>query len=271
VDEKQVEQEIGRLYAGPLEEFIASRKALEEKLRTEGSTESARRVKDLRKPSLSAWAINQLSRARDRDVESLIRAGEDLREAQRRTLAGGGGATLQEAGSKRRRQVDTLLEAARQILQKAGHPSNRSQLDQIENTLLAAATDEVVRDQLRRGTLEKPAPPPSDFGGLAEMAAGAPPRREDAPKSRTDRARQAPPSLVTPRQGADERRRERARQRAEELEQQASDAEAEARRLRQEAAMAEERATKARTSAQRAEAKAKSARERADKSSREPG
>jgi hypothetical protein len=268
MDERQVEQEIRGLFGVPLEEFIAARKALEDRLKREGATELAARVKSARKPSLAAWTVNQLSQTRSKDIESLIRTGEDLRDAQRRTLAGAGAARLQEVSAKRRKQIDALLQEGRKILEGAGHPATRSQLDQIENTLIAAATDESVREQLRQGTLEKEAPPSSDFGGFAEMAEGTA-RRPQAPTPKRDRGSRPAASREPAPTSLDERRRERARQRAEELEKEARSAEAEARRLRREATEAEDRAKKANAAAGRAEAKAKGARDRADKASRE--
>jgi hypothetical protein len=270
MDERQVEQEIRGLFGVPLEEFIAARKALEDRLKREGATELAARVKSARKPSLAAWAVNQLSQTRSKDIESLIRTGEDLRDAQRRTLAGAGAASLQEVSAKRRKQIDALLQEGRKVLEGAGHSATRSQLDQIKNTLIAAATDDTVREQLRQGTLEKEAPPSSDFGGFAEMAEPSPARRREAPKGRGGAGRRAGVARADSPSSLDERRRERARQRAEELEKEASTAEAEARRLRREATEAEDRARKTNTAAARAEAKAKGARDRADKASREP-
>jgi hypothetical protein len=269
VDKQQIEQEIRTLYAVPLEKFIEARKSLEATLRKEGQDDAARRVKGLRKPSLSAWAVNQLAREHRDQVEELINMGQDLREAQRRTLAGRGAGSLQEASARRRRVLDPLLDAAGDVLQRAGHPSSRAQLDQIEKTLLATATDDEIRERVRLGTLEKDAPPPADFGGLAEMAEGLgtvtplPARRST---ERSDAARAAP---VREGRSLEERRREKARQRAVEMEAQAREAEAEARRLRQEATEAEGRAKSARTAAERAESRASSARERADRARRD--
>jgi hypothetical protein len=267
VDDEQVEQEISRLYERPLAEFTEARKDLEARLREDGDPHSAERVKRLRKPSLSAWTIDQLSRLNAPELEELIALGKELREAQRRALAGGGGAELQRAGAERRRLVDRLLDSARSVLEEAGHPASRSQLDHVENTLLATATDEALRERVRRGTLEKEAPPPSDFGGLADLEAGAP-RPPRAPE-RAGRSGDGRKPTGHTRAAQQDPRLERARRRAEELERAAGDAESEARRLRQESRAAEARAAKTKVAAERAEANAREARDRAAKARRE--
>src|SRR5437899_4380193 len=164
--EQHVEQEIRGLFGLPIGQFIEARTELERRLRAGGDAGAARRVKALRKPSLAAWALNQLARQEAKQVEDLVRLGEELRTAERGALAGAGGARLQETGGRWRQLVERLAKATEQILEAAGHSVSRSHLDQVQNTLLASATDETVRDELRQGTLEKEAPPPSGFGGL---------------------------------------------------------------------------------------------------------
>jgi hypothetical protein len=51
------------LYRRPLGEFVAARDQLTRQLRTAGDRETARRVARLRRPSISAWAANQLAHA----------------------------------------------------------------------------------------------------------------------------------------------------------------------------------------------------------------
>ena len=82
VDERELEREIAGLYQRPLAEFIAARSDIEARLREGGDPRSADRVKRLRKPSLSAWTIDQLT-GRDRgDLAALLTLGNELRAAQ---------------------------------------------------------------------------------------------------------------------------------------------------------------------------------------------
>ena len=270
MDERELEREIAGLYQRPLAEFIAARSDIEARLREGGDPRSADRVKRLRKPSLSAWTIDQLA-GRDRgDLAALLTLGNELRAAQRRALAGGGGTKLQARAAERRRLIDRLLDGARQVLQEAGHPASRSQLDQVEHTLLATATDQALAERVRGGTLDREAPPPSDFGGLSpdeleSTSVRRPAFRGRGPEGRTDRSRE------DRRPTEADRRLERARRRADDLARTADEAESEARRLRQESNTAARHAAKAKASAERAEARAADARTRANRARREAG
>src|SRR6201994_219112 len=76
------------LYGLPLDRFIPERAALVRALRGGGEREQAAEVAALRKPSVAAWAVNQLIRTQRREVDSLFAAGDALREAQADVLAG---------------------------------------------------------------------------------------------------------------------------------------------------------------------------------------
>jgi len=269
VDEEQVEREIAALYERPLAQFVEARAGLERRLREAGDARSADRVKRLRKPSLAAWAIDQVSRRDAAGIDELVAMGRELRQAQRRALQGGGGEKMQRTAAERRRLVDRLVEVAGRVLEESGHPASRAQLDRVEQSLLAVATDEGLRERIRRGTLEREASPPSDFGAFADVEAteaagarglGPETRRGTGAKSRGGR----PPP-------AEDRSLERARRRADELDRAAVEAEDEARRLRQEARAAQARATKLSATAERAESRAKEARARAARAQREAG
>ena len=51
------------LYGLPLDAFVAERDALAKRLRTDGRGGDADEVKALRKPSVAAWAVNQVVRS----------------------------------------------------------------------------------------------------------------------------------------------------------------------------------------------------------------
>jgi hypothetical protein len=48
------------LYTLPLDDFIRARNSLAKQLADAGNSEEAQRVKGLRKPNVTAWAVNQL-------------------------------------------------------------------------------------------------------------------------------------------------------------------------------------------------------------------
>jgi hypothetical protein len=60
--EIEAEDAVAGLYQLPVAEFVAARDQLVRQLRAAGDREAARRVAALRRPSISAWAANQLAR-----------------------------------------------------------------------------------------------------------------------------------------------------------------------------------------------------------------
>src|ERR1041384_7509750 len=80
---RTLDAEIDRLYQLPLDEFTAARNALAKQAGKEGAS-----VRTLAKPSIAAWAVNQLH-WRDRATwNGLIEAAENARRAQHAVLAG---------------------------------------------------------------------------------------------------------------------------------------------------------------------------------------
>src|SRR5438876_8333043 len=89
--------DVDRLYTVPLDQFVAERDALARDLKKAGDSQAAAEVKALRKPSVSAWAVNQAVRADPAAADELVEAGRAVRAAQRRAVEGGGSADLRDA------------------------------------------------------------------------------------------------------------------------------------------------------------------------------
>lgn len=280
------ESRVDELYAAPLDRFIADRTTLTKELKATGDREAAARVQSLRKPSVSAWAVNQLIRDRRSEVEELLGLGEDLHAAQRKALTGGGAKELQQLAGRRRELVERLTDRAGRILRASGASGGRTHLDEVANTLLATATDPKAAADVRRGRLERDLPPPAGFGDFAQLADVIPlPTRKPSPKeAKPTPGRAAPVEWAAPVEGKARVRSAadvRARKRVAELEKEAEEADAAARRLRKEADAAESEArrlteeaerieraaARARREADRAEQRAAGARERAVKAS----
>ncbi|MDQ3146055.1 MAG: hypothetical protein M3R01_03825, partial [Actinomycetota bacterium] len=96
------ERHASALYELAPEEFVAAREALAKELVAEGDRAAAKEVRALRRPTVVAWAANQLVRRHPQAVESLLAAGGQLRAAQEGALGGAGGAGLREAMGERR-------------------------------------------------------------------------------------------------------------------------------------------------------------------------
>lgn len=186
-----VEAELDRLYALPLERFTEARNALAGALRKAGERDEAERVKALPKPSISAWVVNQLARQERLQMRSLLTAGEHLREAQENLLRGGDRSELHEASERQRLVVAALMESAEEVLRSAGHPATPATLERVRGTLGAAAGDDgkrLIREGRLSGDLD-----PTGFGPLVAVpgAARTPstPRRTHGKPERESKAR----------------------------------------------------------------------------------
>src|ERR671923_54590 len=84
----ELEAALAALYALPPEQFVAGRDGLVRQLRARGEREAAAMVAVLRRPTLSLWAANWLAREAPEEVRALLGLGAELRDAQRRALAG---------------------------------------------------------------------------------------------------------------------------------------------------------------------------------------
>ena len=157
------------LYGLPLDRFVPGRTALARELRGAGRREEASQVGALRKPSVAAWAVNQLVRTQRRAFDELLEAGDALRAAHDDVLAGRGDAeSLRRAVAGERAAVDTLAKAARGLLSSEGHELSPTIVDRVADTLHAAALDDDAREQVRAGRLEREL----RHIGLGMMAAG---------------------------------------------------------------------------------------------------
>ncbi|HXO06582.1 MAG TPA: hypothetical protein VN880_01035, partial [Solirubrobacteraceae bacterium] len=145
-----------QLYGLPLDRFIAERSALVKALRADGQREQAAEVGALRKPSVAAWAVNQLVRTQRRAVDALFAAGDALRDVQAEVMAGRQDAqSLRDAAAEERAAVDALIEAARGLLTSEGEGLSSTVVDRVADTLHAAALDDEARAEVDEGRLER--------------------------------------------------------------------------------------------------------------------
>jgi hypothetical protein len=224
MSEVDLEPLIDELYAVDLDEFTARRDARAKELRAEGRRAAAQQVKELRKPSVAAWAVNQLARRNRRDVDLLLDAGHRAREAQRGLLEGEDRAGLEQALQTERRALQTLLGAAREILRARGSDPTPALLEKISQTLRAAAITDEGREAIALGRLTKELEP-AGFEAFTGLAPAKRPRRQKAKK--TDGA-------ATPRAElqAARKRHEAAQERLRTVERRLKEAEGEAKDLR---------------------------------------
>jgi hypothetical protein len=170
--EMDLDAAVDALYGLPLGEFVAARDELAARVRRESGASAAAPVRRLRKPSVAAWACNQLARRRTEEVERLLAVTERARAAAR----GGEGAEVRRGGHDRAALVASLVRAATTLLEDAGLWAGRAQVERIRGTLLAATADPQARDRLRAGRLTEVA-----SGAVGFEAFGAEPLPEGAP------------------------------------------------------------------------------------------
>lgn len=146
-----LEQELDALYALPLADFTQARNDLASRLKKAHQGEAGEAVRALKKPSVVAWAANQLARESPDLVAELLSAGERLRETQQNALRGKAKPDeVNDAASAERDAVRALLAAARRLLESKATPAVIERLGQ---TLRAAAVDDEARTLLARGRL----------------------------------------------------------------------------------------------------------------------
>ena len=226
--------EIDDLYGLPFDEFVPARNALARDLRKAGKRDEAAEVAALRKPSVAAWAVDQLVRTQRKAVSELFDAGDALRAAQDDVLAGrGDGQTLRAAVARERGAVDVLAVSARGLLTADGHELSPTIIERVADTLHAAALDDEAREQVREGRLERELRHVG-LGALGAAPAGATARpaakkKTTARKPATNRTAEKPATNRTAERSAREER-ERARREQAEARAAARAAEREARR-----------------------------------------
>jgi hypothetical protein len=176
------------LYGLPPGEFTRARDQRAKELRGSGEREAANAVKALRRPTVAAWALNQLSRRRKKDLDVLLSAGEDLRAAQEELLAGGDRSAFQDAAARERDLVAKLAADATTLASEAGERGGGLQ-EKVAETLHAAALDEETAEELRAGRLVKEREAIGGFGPMAGAPVPAAPTK--APKKRPAKRRPA--------------------------------------------------------------------------------
>jgi hypothetical protein len=162
----KLDDEINALFRLPLAEFTSARNALASRLKKEGRPNEAERVKLLSKPSISAWAVNQLYWDHRDSFEQLIAAGK------RFGLSRSGKATnMRDSLDARREVLSDLSERAEQLLRDAGHNPTLDTMRRITTTLEAISAHALLSDGPTPGRLTQDVDPPS-FESLASLMSG---------------------------------------------------------------------------------------------------
>jgi hypothetical protein len=139
------------LYTADPGDFVERRKALVAQARAAGQAVAAKQIAGLRKPTRSAWIVNQLARADPGAAAELSSLGAELRAAQGSL----DGAAIRQLSGRRRELIESL---ARRAFRASGQPAPPAGIrDEVTATLGAALADPEVAEQLAAGTLERAA------------------------------------------------------------------------------------------------------------------
>ncbi|GGO76112.1 hypothetical protein GCM10012289_52720 [Nonomuraea cavernae] len=184
-----------RLYALVPSEFTAARAAEAGAAKAAGEAGLAREITGLRKPTVSAWALNRAARLHPGELQELFDLGERLRSAWEEHDA-------DALAELTRRRGDLTGRVGRLV--KEGARLSAAAAAEVDQTLDAAVVDADAAAQVRRGRLVRPL----SYSGFAPAPA---PRRGPAGRKRTPDAED---EVARARQEAEERRA-RERQEAE--------------------------------------------------------
>jgi hypothetical protein len=143
-----------KLYALPPDEFTKARDAAA----TQAPGPLARRIKALRRPTLSAWLVNLLAVKRPDELDRLLAIGEQLRQAHQ----AGRGQELRELSARRQAVITSLVALARDLAAEQGRTVRDDAAWEAEGTLRAALADPDVAELVREGALLRPV----EYSGL---------------------------------------------------------------------------------------------------------
>ncbi|HEV2371044.1 MAG TPA: hypothetical protein VGS19_02645 [Streptosporangiaceae bacterium] len=137
------------LYGLPPGGFIGVREERVRQARDAGDFRLAGAIKKLRRPTVSAWVVNQLSRQAEDQIAELLRLGEELREAQRNL----NGDLLRELAVQRRELVGALLQRGQRLADDAGVVLSAQARREVASTLEAALGDPAAAELVQSGRL----------------------------------------------------------------------------------------------------------------------
>ncbi|MBW9111116.1 transposase [Microbacterium ureisolvens] len=173
------------LYALPPAQFTAARNARAGL----AAPALAKRLKALRKPTVSAWAVNLL--ARDGQLADAVELSAALREAQDDFDA----AELSRLSRQRRQLVAALAKQAVGLAEEAGGTVSAAARDDVAATINAAVMDAAAAAAVLTARLVKPLEAGDiDPAALADAVGGslpgavAPPARDDLAERRARKA-----------------------------------------------------------------------------------
>lgn len=165
-----------QLYAGPQEDFIATRNARAKE--TPDPTLSAQ-IRALRKPSVAAWVVNVFAQERVSQLAEALHLAEELREAQADLDA----RALAQLGRDRRALTNRLASSAVELAEARGERITASTHEAVRQTITAAFFDPIAAVAVASGRLVRALEPAGSFADDADALVGG--GAADAPEIAT--------------------------------------------------------------------------------------
>nr|WP_063746625.1 hypothetical protein [Catenuloplanes japonicus] len=141
-----------QLYGASPDGFTAVRDAAAAEARARGDAAAAKEIAALRKPTIAAWLVNLLAIRRPELLADLAALAGEMRTAQRELR----GPELRELSAQRRRVVASLVAEVRALAAASGAETGKLPLNEVEDTLNAALSDEETAEAVRSGRLLRP-------------------------------------------------------------------------------------------------------------------
>jgi hypothetical protein len=133
---RRPDSNVDGLFKLPLGEFTSGRNALVAELKKAGRHAEANEAKTLTKPSVSAWAVNQLYWRHRESFDRLIEAGDRLRRAQTQPT----GDAARNAATTRREALTALAGIAEVVLRESNYGASHDMLRRVTRTLEALSS-----------------------------------------------------------------------------------------------------------------------------------
>ncbi|MFW0785080.1 hypothetical protein AAFP35_11200 [Gordonia sp. CPCC 206044] len=160
------------LYGLAPSDFVARRNAAARQARSDGARDLAAAITALRRPTQSAWAINQWVRRHPDELDELLDLGSELVAAQRKSSS----ERLRELAGHRQQVVTAAVASVRGEAADRGIRLSDSALRDVTQTLRAVLADEEVSAQVRSGRLVAP----TEYSGFGPAGVFVVPEPVDA-------------------------------------------------------------------------------------------
>jgi hypothetical protein len=193
------------LYGLTPSKFTSLRDARAADAQKAGDPELSKSIKQLRRPTISAWLANLLVRQRSQEISQLLEVGTAMRRAQSDLAAN----DMRALSEQRRQLVRALATEAKGLADELGQPVNDSSIQELEGTLEAALADSAASDSLQTGCLTKPL----SYSGFGPVdltdAVAAPPGHKVSDSGTAEKPSTKRPKASSPPPTGAERRQER--------------------------------------------------------------